>query len=308
MPIHHQDLSPLCKQYHSWLLLEKSLSGNSIEAYFADLMKLEQFASGMSIPLESLSYQDIQTFMATLYDLGISAKSTARILAGIRSFYRFMILEGHIAIDPTELIDSPKLGFSLPEVMTVEQVNRIIYSIDLSDPLGQRNRAMLELLYSCGLRVSELCHLQISDVYIEQEFVKVRGKGRKERLVPISKTAIREIELYMMDRNKQTIKPGCDNILFLNRRGEGIKRIMVFNIVKKQAQIAQLSDKISPHTFRHSFATHLLEGGANLIAIQRMLGHESVVTTEKYTHLDREFLRSEILSCHPRNNKQRGAL
>ncbi|MCD8136766.1 MAG: tyrosine-type recombinase/integrase, partial [Parabacteroides gordonii] len=224
-----------------------------------------------------------------------------RIISGIKSFYRLLLLGEYITVDPTELLESPKIGLKLPEVLTVNEINDILDSIDLSLPEGQRNRAMLEVLYSCGLRVSELTSLRYSDVYFDEGFIKVEGKGSKQRLVPISDTAIREIKNYLLDRNLVAVKKGYEDILFLSRRGTGLSRIMVFHVIKQQAEMAGIKKNVSPHTFRHSFATHLLEGGANLRAIQDMLGHEKITTTEIYTHIDREFLRKEILEHHPRS-------
>ena len=230
------------------------------------------------------------------------ARSSA-VLSGIRSFYRFLLLDDYISSDPTELIESPKIGMKLPEVLTVNEINRILDSIDLTTPEGQRNRAMLEVLYSCGLRVSELINLRYADIYPKEGFIRVEGKGGKQRLVPISEVALREIRNYLVDRNQMTPKKGFEDILFLSKRGTSLSRIMVFHIIKQQTEIAGVHKNVSPHTFRHSFATHLLEGGANLRAIQEMLGHESITTTEIYTHIDREFLRKEILEHHPRNSK-----
>jgi integrase/recombinase XerD len=239
--------------------------------------------------------------MARLKDAGISPRSQARIISGIKSFYHFLILDDYLRADPTELLESPKTGMKLPEVLTVNEINRLLDTIDLSTATGQRNRAMLEVLYSCGLRVSELTHLKHSEVYFDEEFIRVEGKGSKQRLVPISQTALKEIRNYLYDRHQISVRKGYEDTLFLNRRGAGLTRVMVFHIIKAHAILAGIQKTISPHTFRHSFATHLLEGGANLRAIQMMLGHEKITTTELYTHIDREFLRSEIIAHHPRN-------
>ena len=287
--------------YRTHLLLEKSLSGNSIEAYMSDLDKLLRFLSDENKKVEEVSLNDLQQFVAQLYDLGIHARSVARIISGIKSFYKFLVLDDYIQNDPTELLESPKIGFKLPEVLTVAEINNIISTIDLSLPEGQRNRAILETLYSCGLRVSELISLRFSDMYLDEGFVRVLGKGSKQRLVPISPVAIKEIKLYLIDRHLINIKKGHEDILFLSKRGTALSRIMIFHIIKQQTEAAGIKKTVSPHTFRHSFATHLLEGGAHLRAIQQMLGHEKITTTEIYTHLDRDFLRSEILAHHPRN-------
>ncbi len=295
----------IMSRYDTYLRLEKSLSPNSIDAYMTDLDKLARFAETEGKKLTDITYDDLQQFVAQLRDIGIHPRSQARILSGIKSFYHFLLLDGYISTDPTELIESPKIGLRLPEVLTLGEVDRILDSIDLTTPEGQRNRAMLEVLYSCGLRVSELVGLRYSDVYPKEGFVRVEGKGGKQRLVPISDTALREIRNYLIDRNQVVAKKGFEDILFLSRRGTALSRIMVFHIIKEQAEKAGVQKNVSPHTFRHSFATHLLEGGANLRAIQEMLGHEKITTTEIYTHIDRAFLRREILEHHPRN-KPRG--
>ncbi|MDR2120595.1 MAG: site-specific tyrosine recombinase XerD [Tannerella sp.] len=288
-------------KYRTHLLLEKNLSPNTIEAYIDDLNKLLRFLESEGISVFEVKYQDLQQFVAQLYDLGISTRSSARIISGIKSFYRFLTLEDYLRADPTELLESPKTGIKLPEVLTVDEIDRMLAGIDLSKPFGQRNRAMLETLYSCGLRVSELTGLKFSDVYFEEAFIRVEGKGNKQRLVPISEQALHEIKNYLYDRNLLPVKKGFEHTLFLNKNGKALTRVMIFHIVKAQAAQAGIRKVISPHTFRHSFATHLLEGGANLRAIQMMLGHESITTTELYTHIDREFLRREIIMHHPRN-------
>lgn len=292
-------------RYKTYLRLEKSLSANSVEAYLGDLDKLLRFGESEGLKVTDISYNDLQQFVAQLRDIGIHPRSQARIISGIKSFYRFLLLDEYITVDPTELLESPKIGLKLPEVLTVNEINNILDTIDLSLPEGQRNRAMLEVLYSCGLRVSELTHLRYSDVYFEEGFIKVEGKGSKQRLVPISDTALHEIKNYLYDRNAVVVKKGYEDTLFLSRRGTALSRIMVFHIIKQQTALAGILKNVSPHTFRHSFATHLLEGGANLRAIQEMLGHEKITTTEIYTHIDREFLRKEILEHHPRS-KPRG--
>lgn len=288
-------------KYKQYLKLEKSLSANTVEAYLTDLDKLFAFLELENIHFADVTLENLETFSAGLRDIGIHPRSQARILSGIRSFFRFLLLEDYIQQDPSELLESPQIGKHLPDVLTVEEIDRLIGSIDRSTREGQRNRAILETLYSCGLRVSELCNLKLSDLYLKEKFIKVEGKGSKQRLVPISPRAIHELELYFPDRNEGLIKPGYADFVFISRFGKNISRIMVFHIIKELAEQIGLKKTISPHTFRHSFATHLLEGGANLRAIQCMLGHESIGTTEIYTHLDRSRLRQEILEHHPRN-------
>ena len=292
-------------KYKQYLKLEKSLSDNTVDAYLTDLDKLLAYLTLENINILDVRLENLEDFSAGLHDIGIHPRSQARILSGIRSFYRFLIMEDYLKADPTELLESPQTGFKLPEVMTVEEIDLLIGSIDRSTKEGQRNRAILETLYSCGLRVSELCNLKLSELYFEEGFIKVEGKGSKQRLVPISPRAIKEIRLYFTDRNLMKIKPGFEDFVFISNFGKNISRIMVFHIIKELAARKSQKKKISPHTFRHSFATHLLEGGANLRAIQCMLGHESIGTTEIYTHIDRNMLRSEIIEHHPRNIKFR---
>lgn len=289
------------KKYTAFLKLEKSLSENSVSSYLADIEKLVHFIGTESLLTEVKSYQ-LEDFFSNLHDAGIHPRSQARILSGIRSFYNFLIVSGIIQEDPTEKIDNPKLGLHLPEVLSIQEVDAIISGVDLSVAEGHRNRAMLETLYSCGLRVSELVDLKISHCYFKDEYILVEGKGSKQRLVPISEKAIKEIQFWMLDRSMLDVKKGNEDYVFLNRYGRKLTRSMVFRIVKLQAGIAGINKNISPHTFRHSFATHLLEGGANLRVIQQMLGHESIQTTEIYTHMDKTYLREQILSFHPRNN------
>ena len=292
-------------KYKQYLKLEKSLSDNTVDAYLTDLDKLLAYLTLENINILDVRLENLEDFSAGLHDIGIHPRSQARILSGIRSFYRFLIMEDYLESDPTELLESPQTGFKLPEVMTVEEIDLLIGSIDRGTKEGQRNRAILETLYSCGLRVSELCNLKLSELYFEEGFINVEGKGSKQRLVPISPRAIKEIRLYFTDRNLMKIKPGFEDFVFISNFGKNISRIMVFHIIKELAERIGLKKKISPHTFRHSFATHLLEGGANLRAIQCMLGHESIGTTEIYTHIDRNMLRSEIIEHHPRNIKFR---
>lgn len=295
----------ILKKYKQYLQLEKSLSPNTVHAYLADVNKLFQFLAEEKIHPYDATLENLETFSASLRDVGIQARSQARILSGIRSFYHYLIMEDFLESDPSELLESPQIGLHLPEVLTIEEIDTLIGSIDLSSNEGQRNRTILEMLYSCGLRVSELCHLKISDLYLDEGFIKVEGKGSKQRLVPISPRAIQELRLYFIDRNLTTIKPGFEDFVFISKRGKNISRIMVFHIIKELADAIGLQKNISPHTFRHSFATHLLEGGANLRAIQCMLGHESIGTTEIYTHMDTHRLRSEIIEHHPRNRTSR---
>ena len=291
----------ILRKYKVYLKLEKSLSDNTVNAYLADIHKLYQFLADDQIHPLDVTLENLETFSATLRDLGIQPRSQARILSGIRSFYHYLILEDYLEADPSELLESPQVGLHLPEVLTIEEIDNLIESIDLSTKEGQRNRTILETLYSCGLRVSELCNLKISDLYLEEGFIKVEGKGNKQRLIPISPRAIRELQLYFIDRNQFSIKKDYEDYVFISKRGTNISRIMVFHIIKTLAEAIGLKKTISPHTFRHSFATHLLEGGANLRAIQCMLGHESIGTTEIYTHIDKSRLRSEIIEHHPRN-------
>ena len=291
----------ILRKYKVYLKLEKSLSDNTVNAYLADIHKLYQFLADEQIHPQDVTLENLETFSATLRDLGIQPRSQARILSGIRSFYHYLILDDYLEADPSELLESPQVGLHLPEVLTIEEIDNLIESIDLSTKEGQRNRTILETLYSCGLRVSELCNLKISDLYLEEGFIKVEGKGNKQRLIPISPRAIRELQLYFIDRNQFSIKKDYEDYVFISKRGTNISRIMVFHIIKTLAEAIGLKKTISPHTFRHSFATHLLEGGANLRAIQCMLGHESIGTTEIYTHIDKSRLRSEIIEHHPRN-------
>ena len=295
-------MKTMLKRYRQYLLLEKSLSPNTLEAYIDDANKLLSYLEDCNIPIESVSLDDLHGFAAAMGDLNIAPRSQARIISGIKSLFKFLCLDGYRQDDPSELLEAPKIGRHLPDVLTVEEIDGIIRQIDLSLPEGQRNKAMIETMYSCGLCVSELCSLKMEDLYLEEGFIRVTGKGSKQRLVPISDKAIGEIRLYLTDRCHIDIKPGAEPYLFLSiRRGRPLSRIMVFDIVKDLTVKAGITKTVSPHTFRHSFATHLLEGGANLRAIQCMLGHEKISTTEIYTHIDRSRLRDEIVSHHPRN-------
>jgi len=291
-------------KYKTYLLLEKSLSKNSVSAYMEDVKKFLTFLETEKTTPEKVTLDNLQQFVARLYDMGMNARSVSRAISGIKSFYSYLLLDGYIQSDPTELLETPKTGLKLPTVLSVDEINNIISIIDLSTNEGRRNKAILEVLYGCGLRISELVNLKMSDVHPKEEFVKVEGKGSKQRLVPIPQTALKEIQNYLSDRNHINIKKGYENILFLSKRGTPISRSMVFLYIKKYAGEAGIKKNISPHTFRHSFATHLLEGGANIRAIQQMLGHEKITTTVIYTHIDREFLRQEIIEHHPRNKKR----
>ena len=300
------DNATLVELFNAHLSLEKGLSANTVASYDNDVQKLLQFLDEKNERLPSVTEPLLHEFLSVLHDIGIHPRSQARILSGIKSFFHFLVMADYLEGDPSELLEGPKIGFKLPEVLTVEEIDRIISAIDLGTNEGQRNRAILETLYSCGLRVSELCNLKISDLYFDEGFIKVEGKGSKQRLVPISSRAIKEIRNWFVDRNGGwKIKKDFEDYVFLARWGKNISRIMVFHLIKELAEKAGITKNISPHTFRHSFATHLLEGGANLRAIQSMLGHESIATTEIYTHIDRHRLRSEIIEHHPRNIKYR---
>ena len=297
-----QPRADMLKRYRQYLLLEKSLSPNTLEAYMDDAVKLLDYMDDCNIGVESVTLDDLHGFAAAMGDLGIAPRSQARIISGVKSLFKFLSLDGYREDDPSELLEAPKIGRHLPDVLSVDEIDRIIGQIDLSVKEGQRNRAMIETMYSCGLRVSELCSLRMEDLFLDEGFIRVTGKGSKQRLVPISGRAVKEINLYLMDRCHIDIKPGAESYLFLSlRRGRPLSRIMVFDIVKNLTAMAGIDKTVSPHTFRHSFATHLLEGGANLRAIQCMLGHEKISTTEIYTHIDRSRLREEIVTHHPRN-------
>ncbi len=287
--------------YYTYLKFERNFTDNSVSAYLSDIDKLLRFAESKNKSLLSLEQFDIEEFVAGLSDLGIEATTQKRILIGARAFYKFARIEKLTDQDPTELIESPKLGEHLPVVLSVSEVDRIIAAADPSTCDGQRNRAILETLYSCGLRVSELTELRMSAIYETEGYISVFGKGRKQRIVPIAESALREIHNYYAFRYEIDVKHGFEDYVFLNRFGRKLSRIMVFNIVKRYCTEAGISKEVGPHTFRHTFATHLLEGGANLRAIQMMLGHEQISTTEIYTKVDKQMLREEILTCHPRN-------
>lgn len=297
------------KSFKSYLQLERSLSVNSIGAYIHDIDKLAQYfdAHNQKTSPIAVTSKDIKDFLVWINELGMTASSQSRILSGIKAFYKFLNLEDIISVDPAALVEAPKIGRKLPDTLSIEEINILIDAIDLSKPEGARNKAMMETLYACGLRVSELINLKISNLQLNIDFLKVTGKGDKERYVPIGPQAKKMIEIYRNEiRNHLTIKKGQEDYLFLNRRGSKLSRVMVFNIIKALAIKAGIHKTISPHTFRHSFATHLVEGGADLRAVQEMLGHESITTTEIYTHLDRSYLRETIVAFHPRNKRKRG--
>ena len=309
------DFSYLCRRdmkerkdvvraYERYLKLQRGYSANTLDAYVRDLRKLLHYLEQQDKHVLDVRLEDLQHFAAGLHDIGIHARSQCRILSGVRSFYRFLQLDGYRDDDPTELLESPVLGEHLPEVLTAAEVDALENSIDLSKWEGHRNRAIIEVLFSCGLRVSELVNLKLTNLYIKERFVRVYGKGSKERLVPISSKAIRELDSWFIDRNLMKIKPGEEDYVFLNRRGAHLTRTMILIMIKQQALEAGILKTISPHTLRHSFATALLEGGADLRAIQAMLGHETIGTTEIYTHIDMSTLRQEILLHHPRNLKR----
>ena len=301
-----KQISKLKGDYLRYLRLQRNMSENTLDAYARDLDKLLVFLDHQGIYPEKVELSDLQTFSAALHDIGIGPRSQCRILSGVRSFYRFMVLDGYMEADPTELLESPVLGEHLPEYLTTQEVDLLKDSIDLSKPEGHRNRAIIEVFFSCGLRVSELTNLKLSDLFLTQGFIRVNGKGGKQRLVPISERAIHELELWFDDRRQMNIKPGEEDYVFLNRRGHHLTRTMILIMVKRQAEAAGIKKTISPHTLRHSFATALLKGGADLRIIQELLGHADLGTTEIYTHMDDESLRQEILLHHPRNIKHEG--
>lgn len=301
------DWNSSIKGFKSYLKLERSLSKNSIEAYIRDIEKLLQYFeySKTKISPTDVQTKDIKEFLEWINELGMTASSQARVLSGIKSYFKYLMIEDIIKNDPAAIVDTPKLGRKLPDTLSLAEINEIIEAVDASSAEGMRNKALLETLYACGLRVTELVNLKLSDVYFEIDFLKVTGKGDKERFVPIGATAKKLIKIYINEvRVHQTIKKGEEDIIFLNRRGSRLTRVMVFTIIKRLAIKAGIKKSISPHTFRHSFATHLVEGGADLRAVQEMLGHESITTTEIYTHLDRNYLKETIISFHPRSKKR----
>jgi integrase/recombinase XerD len=295
------------KGFKAFLQLEKSLSKNSVEAYLRDVQMLANFLNSeqKAIALEEVALTQLQKFLQSIHEMGFAATSQARIISGIKAFFHYLVMEEVIPTNPTELLEAPKLKRKLPDVLGVEEVELLFTGLDHSKPEGQRNRAILEVMYSCGLRVTELIELQLTNMYLDVGFIRVIGKGNKERLIPIGDEAIKYINIYR-DTIRNTVKPekGHENTLFLNRRGKGLSRIMIFYIIKEAAQKAGIVKNIYPHTLRHSFATHLVEGGADLRAVQEMLGHESITTTEIYTHLDRNFLRQTLEKFHPRFHNQ----
>jgi len=293
----------ILEEYHLFLKLEKALSDNSIKAYESDLQQFKNYLADARIEIQNAQKEHIRDFFVDVAEAGIHPRSQARMLSSIRSFYHFLNYKNKRDDDPTDLIESPKIGFHLPEVLSVKEIDAIIAAIDLSKPEGQRNKAIIETLYGSGLRVSELTGLKMSDIYADEGYMLVEGKGSKQRLVPLSPTSLHQIKLWLINRNLLNIKKGAEDILFLNRRGGKLTRAMIFEIVKDLSAHAGIQKKVSPHTFRHSFATHLLENGANLRAIQLLLGHESITTTEIYTHIDVQLLRKTILECHPLNQK-----
>ena len=297
--------SPIAR-YRRYLQLEKSMTENTLEAYIGDVLKLDKFLEAAQKDTREAVHDDVQAFFESLADVGIHPRSRARILSSLRSYYSFLKMDGFISGNPVENIQSPAFGRHLPDVLALEEIDSMINAIDLSTVEGQRNRAIIETMYSCGLRVSELCSLRLSDLYLDDEFVRVLGKGGKQRLVPVSSRVIAELRAYIAERASMNIAPGCEDYIFLSyRRGKPLSRITVFHIVKELVAAVGINKNVSPHTFRHSFATHLLEGGANLRTIHSMLGHESISTTEIYTHIDRTRLRQEIIEHHPRNNPMR---
>ena len=295
----------ILKAYQRYLKLERNYSTNTVDAYIHDIKSLLDYCLEISKNVLQLQLEDLQSFAATIHEKGIGPTSQARILSGVRSFYRYMLLDGYIDADPAELLESPNLGKHLPEVLSTPEVDKLEKGIDLTTKEGQRNKAIIEVLFSCGLRVSELVNLKLSQLFLDEGFVQVIGKGSKERLVPISRRAIKELNLWFYDRKQLDIKTGEEDYVFLNRRGSHLTRTMILIMIKKQAEKAGIKKTISPHTMRHSFATALLKGGADLRAIQAMLGHEDIGTTEIYTHIDITTLRQEILEHHPRNIKSK---
>ncbi|MBO7579343.1 MAG: tyrosine recombinase XerD [Prevotella sp.] len=291
----------VAKAYQRYLKLERNFTANTVDAYMRDLQKLVDYLRTEGLDPVEVKLEDLQHFAASLHDIGISPRSQCRILSGVRAFYRFLFVDGWVDSDPSELLESPQIGEHLPEVLSTEEVDMLEKAIDLSKWEGHRNKAIIEVLFSCGLRVSELVNLKLSNLYLDEEFLRVEGKGRKERLVPISPRAIKELGFWFDDRCRMDIKPGEEDYVFLNRRGAHLTRTMILIMIKRLAEEAGIHKTISPHTLRHSFATALLEGGADLRAIQAMLGHESIGTTEIYTHIDTHTLREEILNHHPRN-------
>jgi len=297
------DLQDVKRRFVGYLRIEKGMSDNTAVAYSDDVDKLTRYLADEGVAVERATTDQLEQFVGSLRDVGIQARSQARIISGVKSFYKFLRQEGYMDTNPTQLLLAPRMGRHLPEVLTVAEIDSMINAIDMSAAQGQRNRAIIEVLYGCGLRVSELVGLRLSQVFQDEHYVVIQGKGNKQRIVPISTVALEQINMYLdQTRNNMVVKRGSEDILFLNRRGGQLTRQMIFHIVKELCQLAGIRKVISPHTLRHSFATHLLEGGANLRAIQQMLGHESITTTEIYVHIDRTRLRDEIMCHHPRNH------
>ena len=288
-------------QYKRYLLLERGLSANTIDAYMRDLSKLVSFMEERNLSLKQIDYDKLQMLLDELYKQGVKPRSIARIISGLKSFFKFLVLDEFLEDNPAQLLETPKVDLKLPSVLSIEEIDQILGVIDVSTVEGARNYAIIETLYSCGLRVSELTNMRFTDLYFDEGYIRVSGKGGKQRLVPISETAIKKIKSYLLHRNKINVKKGSEDVLFLSARGTAISRITVFHYIKLYAQQAGIEKEISPHVFRHSFATHLLERGANIRVIQEMLGHENITTTEIYTHLDKSFIRQEIIEHHPRN-------
>lgn len=291
----------LVRAYQRYMRLERNFTDNTLDAYMHDINKLMRYLATENLRAEDVTLETLQHFAASLHDIGVSPRSQCRILSGVRSFFKFLQIDGYINDDPSELLESPQLGDHLPEVLSTEEVDRLEEAIDLEKWEGQRNRTIIEVLFSCGLRVSELVTLRMSNLYLDEHFIRVEGKGRKERFIPISESAIKQLQYWFMDRNMMKIKPGEEDYVFLNRRGAHLTRTMVLIMIKQAGVDAGINKTISPHTLRHSFATALLEGGADLRVIQTMLGHETIGTTEIYTHVDTRTLRDEVLNHHPRN-------
>ena len=305
MASENENYEKLIAMFDAWLSMEKGLSANTVEAYNDDILKLLKYIADRHRCPEEIEEADLHEFLATLYDLGISARTQARIISGIRSFFSFLKITGKVKDNPAALLKMPKLGKHFPDILTVEEIDAMEAAIDVSTYEGCRNRAIVEVMYSCGLRVSEVVSLRISNLFLQEEYIMVEGKGSKQRLVPISETAITLIRDYLAVRGDVNVKSDAEDILFLNRRGSGMSRVMIFYIVKDLCEQCGIHKNISPHSLRHSFATHMLEGGANIRAIQQLLGHESISTTEIYVHIDCSYLRREVVNCHPRSTQMR---
>lgn len=305
MASENENYEKLIAMFDAWLSMEKGLSANTVEAYNDDILKFLKYIADRHRCPEEIEEADLHEFLATLYDLGISARTQARIISGIRSFFSFLKITGKVKDNPAALLKMPKLGKHFPDILTVEEIDAMEAAIDVSTYEGCRNRAIVEVMYSCGLRVSEVVSLRISNLFLQEEYIMVEGKGSKQRLVPISETAITLIRDYLAIRGDVNVKSDAEDILFLNRRGSGMSRVMIFYIVKDLCEQCGIHKNISPHSLRHSFATHMLEGGANIRAIQQLLGHESISTTEIYVHIDCSYLRREVVNCHPRSKQMR---